>query len=69
MCSSSLVNAQPSAASNLGLTNNGHSMVVGFTDNAHDETGDVLHGSADAQDDTRGDVSRTNDSAASQELS
>ena len=49
MCSSYVVYGPPSAASNLSLTNTGTSMVVGFTDNANDETGYVLQRSTDAQ--------------------
>lgn len=49
VCSSYVVYGPPSAASNLGLTNTGTSMVVGFTDNANDETGYVLQRSTDAQ--------------------
>jgi hypothetical protein len=48
-CSSYVVNGPPSAATNLTLTNTGTSMVVGFTDNANDETGYVLQRSTDAQ--------------------
>ena len=49
VCSSYVVYGPPSAASNLTLTNTGTSMVVGFTDNANDETGYVLQRSTDAQ--------------------
>jgi hypothetical protein len=49
LCSSYTVFGPPSAASNLSLTNTGTSMVVGFTDNANDETGYVLQRSTDAQ--------------------
>ena len=48
-CSSYSVAGPPSAAANLTLTNTGTSMVVGFTDNANDETGYVLQRSTDAQ--------------------
>jgi len=49
VCSSYVVYGPPSAASNLTLTNTGTSIVVGFTDNANDETGYVLQRSTDAQ--------------------
>lgn len=48
-CWSYVVNGPPSAATNLTLTNTGTSMVIGFTDNANDETGYVLQRSTDAQ--------------------
>ncbi|HEX8093698.1 hypothetical protein [Jatrophihabitans sp.] len=48
-CSSYVVPGAPSAATNLTLTNTGTSMVIGFTDNANDETGYVLQRSTDAQ--------------------
>jgi hypothetical protein len=48
-CSTYVVNGPPSAATNLTLTNTGTSVVVGFTDNANDETGYVLQRSTDAQ--------------------
>lgn len=48
-CSSYVVPGPPSAATALSLTNTGTSMVVGFTDNANDETGYVLQRSTDAQ--------------------
>ncbi|HEX8093980.1 MAG TPA: hypothetical protein VF542_09140, partial [Jatrophihabitans sp.] len=41
-CGSYSVAGPPSAATNLTLTNTGTSMVIGFTDNANDETGYVL---------------------------
>ncbi|HEY0169395.1 MAG TPA: hypothetical protein VGB75_20330 [Jatrophihabitans sp.] len=49
VCWSYVVYGPPSAATNLTLTNTGTSMVVGFTDNANDETGYVLQRSTDAQ--------------------
>jgi hypothetical protein len=49
LCSSYVVPGPPSAATNLNLTNTGTSMVIGFTDNANDETGYVLQRSTDAQ--------------------
>jgi hypothetical protein len=49
VCSSYVVPGPPSAAAALSLTNTGTSMVVGFTDNANDETGYVLQRSTDAQ--------------------
>jgi hypothetical protein len=49
VCSSYVVSGPPSAATALSLTNTGTSMVVGFTDNANDETGYVLQRSTDAQ--------------------
>jgi hypothetical protein len=49
VCSSYVVYGPPSAATALSLTNTGTSMVVGFTDNANDETGYVLQRSTDAQ--------------------
>jgi hypothetical protein len=49
VCSSYTVFGPPSAATALTLTNTGTSMVVGFTDNANDETGYVLQRSTDAQ--------------------
>jgi hypothetical protein len=48
-CGSYVVYGPPSAATNLTLTNTGTSMVIGFTDNANDETGYVLQRSTDAQ--------------------
>jgi titin len=48
-CWSYVVNGPPSAATNLTLTNTGTSMVIGFKDNANDETGYVLQRSTDAQ--------------------
>lgn len=49
VCSSYVIPGPPSAATALSLTNTGTSMVVGFTDNANDETGYVLQRSTDAQ--------------------
>jgi hypothetical protein len=49
VCSSYTVPGAPSAATNLTLTNTGTSVVIGFTDNANDETGYVLQRSTDAQ--------------------
>jgi hypothetical protein len=48
-CGSYSVAGPPSAATALTLTNTGTSMVIGFTDNANDETGYVLQRSTDAQ--------------------
>ena len=48
-CWSYVVYGPPSAATNLRLTNTGTSMVIGFTDNASDETGYILQRSTDAQ--------------------
>ncbi|MEO6501139.1 MAG: hypothetical protein ABIQ09_04430 [Jatrophihabitantaceae bacterium] len=49
LCTSYVVPGPPSAATNLTLTDTGTSMVIGFTDNANDETGYVLQRSTDAQ--------------------
>ena len=48
-CTSYVVPGPPSAATSLTLTNTGTSMVIGFTDNANDETGYVLQRSTAAQ--------------------
>lgn len=47
-CGSYVVAGPPAAASNLTLQNTGTSMVIGFTDNASDETGFWLQRSLDA---------------------
>lgn len=48
-CTSYVVPGPPAAATALSLWNTGTSIVIGFTDNADDETGYVLQRSTDAQ--------------------